>query len=43
VQSLLRCYDLDRSRFNLVVRQSLDSKDMNMEAEQAMALEAVTR
>jgi hypothetical protein len=25
------------------LRQSLDTKDMNMEAEEAMALEAVTR
>jgi hypothetical protein len=32
-----------RSNTELVVRQSLTSKDMNMEAEEAMVLEAVTR
>jgi hypothetical protein len=43
VWSVLRCYKQDNSRVWLVVRQSLVSKGVNMEAEEAMALEGVTR
>jgi hypothetical protein len=42
VQSLLRCYDQDKCRFYLVVRQSQARKDVDMEAVEAMALETVT-
>jgi hypothetical protein len=38
-----RCYKQERSRVELVVRQSPASKDMNTEAEEATALEAVNR
>jgi hypothetical protein len=37
------CYKSLRSNAELVVRQSPASKDMNMEAKEATALETVTR
>jgi hypothetical protein len=40
---VLKCYKQDESRFQLVVRQLLASKDMNTEVEGSTALEAVTR
>jgi hypothetical protein len=43
VQSILRCYKQNKPRVSSVVRQSPASKGVNMEAEEAMALEAVTR
>jgi hypothetical protein len=43
MQSVPRCYKQDKSTVNLVVRQSLAIKDVNMEAEEATVLEAVTR
>jgi hypothetical protein len=43
MRSMPRCYKQAKSRLQLVVRQSLASKDINTEAEEAMALEAVTR
>jgi hypothetical protein len=43
VRSVQRCFKQDKSRFHLVTRQSPASKDMNTEAEEATALEAVTR
>jgi hypothetical protein len=41
LQSLPRCYKQDK--FKLVVRQSPTNKDVNTEAEEATALEAVKR
>jgi hypothetical protein len=38
-----RCYKKDKSRDQSVVRQSTASKAVNMEAEEATALKAVTR
>jgi hypothetical protein len=38
-----RCYKQEKSRILVVVRQSPASKDVNMEAEEATALETVTR
>jgi hypothetical protein len=43
VQSMPRCYKQDNWSNELVVRQSLTSKDMNMEAEKVTVLEAITR
>jgi hypothetical protein len=43
VLSLPRYYKQDKSRVSLVVRQSPAGKDVNTEAEEATALEAVTR
>jgi hypothetical protein len=43
VPSVLRCYKQDKSRFQLVIRQSPAKKGMNTGAEKATALEAVTR
>jgi hypothetical protein len=41
--SVLRCYQEDKSIILLVLRKSPTSKDVNTEAEEATALEAVTR
>jgi hypothetical protein len=41
--SVPRCYNRDKCRVQLVVRQSPASKDVNTEAEEATVLEAVTR
>jgi hypothetical protein len=38
-----RCYKWDKSNISLVVRESLTSNDVNTEAEEATALEAITR
>jgi hypothetical protein len=43
MRSLPRCYKQDRSRIELVGRQSPASKNVNTEGEEATALEAVTR
>jgi hypothetical protein len=44
LESLERVYrQTDHSKSEAVVRQSLTSKDMNTEAEEATALEAITR
>jgi hypothetical protein len=43
VLSVPRCYAQDKSRVQSVVRQSPASKDVNTEAEEATALEAVIR
>jgi hypothetical protein len=42
VRSVRWCYKQDKSRFYLVVRHSPASKDVNTEAEESRALEAVT-
>jgi hypothetical protein len=43
VGSLSWCYNQDKSTVKLLVRQSPASKYVNTEAEEATALEAVTR
>jgi hypothetical protein len=43
VRSLPNCYKQEKSRVQLVVRQSVASKDMNTEVEGSTSLEAVTR
>jgi hypothetical protein len=43
VRSVPRCYKQENSRIWLVVRESRASKIVNTEAEEAAALEAVTR
>jgi hypothetical protein len=43
VRSMLKCYKQDRCSNEFAVRQWPASKDMNMEAKIATALEAVTR
>jgi hypothetical protein len=40
--STLRCYELDNSTVLLVGRQSLASKGMSREAEEAVVVEAIT-
>jgi hypothetical protein len=43
MRSVPRCYKQDKSKFELVVRQSPANKDENTEAEKATVLKAVTR
>jgi hypothetical protein len=43
VRSVPKYYKQEKSRFQLVVRQSSASKDMSTEAEEITAMEAVTR
>jgi hypothetical protein len=43
VRPVQRCYKQDKSGIQLVVRQSPASKDVNTDAEEAMAMKAVTR
>jgi hypothetical protein len=43
MRSVPRCYNKDKSWFYLVGRESPASKGVNTEAEEATALEAVTR
>jgi ribosomal protein S2 len=43
MRSVPRCYKQDKSRVQSVGRQSQASKGVNTEAEEAMALEAITR
>jgi hypothetical protein len=43
VRSLPRCFKQDKSRVQLVVRQSPASKGVNTAAEEATVFEAVTR
>jgi hypothetical protein len=43
VRSVPRCYNQEKSRFQLVERLSAGRKDVNTEGEEATALEAVTR
>jgi hypothetical protein len=43
MRSVPRCYKQDKSRFQLVLRESPISKDLNTEVEGSTALEAVTR
>jgi hypothetical protein len=43
VRSAPRCYKQEKSRVSSVLRQQPASKDVNTKAEEATALEAVTR
>ena len=43
IRSVTRCCKQDKSRVQLVLRQSAASKDVNTEAEGSTALGAVTR
>jgi hypothetical protein len=43
IRSELTCYNQDKSKVYLAVRQSSESKGVNMESEEATALEAVSR
>jgi hypothetical protein len=43
MRSVPRCYKQDKTGIQLVVIQSPASKDVNTEAEEAMAMKAVTR
>jgi hypothetical protein len=43
MRAVPRCYKQEKSRIELLVRQSPASTDVNTEAEEATALKAVTR